>query len=388
VHLPSYIIASAGLTKNHAAVISLESGSRVGIREFGTNVVQIEFAPLDSGNKGDLMLESNAHSYTDNELRQANLLIGDPLGQEGLVEALADGVRLSRLENLYAMSHDIPKIRCGACGRRLHRHGFTAILSTGDRLLLGSSCGGSKFGSWEAAKRELKQLRDRKYYLERADTLSASLPQISSEIANWESVATIASSVVAELKENLPDLYSTLKNASERDGRLTITRRVHMRDLRRDGTVKITFRYEHVDLGPIPGRALFLLEDTRKMVTSARNAFHDFVYSWGDGEGISTVLDLQRSHKEAVDAAESLNRVLASLVGLADFFAPAGLDAVVDWTKSGGLAGSYQASSRSLSQNGGEIVVSLPARYAPPTSLLLELVGVLLQRRDRERRAA
>ena len=94
-----------------------------------------------------------AGKFDDGQLRLQALRLRDPYDQPDLIFNIPSDAILLDIINIYVFErYPVEKVHCAKCGTRRHKFGFTALLASGDRLPLGSSCGAELFGeSWDAA---------------------------------------------------------------------------------------------------------------------------------------------------------------------------------------------------------------------------------------------
>jgi len=334
------------------------------------------------------MTLDTSRQYTDKELRSAQFLCAKPEAQDNLIGTLPEGADLVRLENLYAVSAATPKVRCAGCGSRLHRHGFTGLLSTGQRVLLGSTCGAKAFGSWEIAKRELDGLRGRQYYLAAIDRLTENADAIEREFDLWLGCATALDATVAQFRAGMPDLFNALWGSARRGGQLTSLKRVQVRTIRQDGSMRLTTRDDVVGHGAVPGKAVFEVERAHWTTQTARAAIRDLLRAGDNPNGITAEAELQARKARAEATVRSLEELHTAFEGLPALFAPASLSMIVDWSKKvGHLKGAYRKTPTGLVRDDGAASVSLSTGYAPPSHELLDLLQDMTGR-NVNRRAA
>ena len=96
-----------------------------------------------------------AGKFNDEQLRLQALKLRDPYDQSNLVYTVPESAALLDITNIYVYEqYPLKKVYCVECGGRKHKHGFTAMLTTGHRVLYGSTCGARRFGqSWTEAER-------------------------------------------------------------------------------------------------------------------------------------------------------------------------------------------------------------------------------------------
>lgn len=116
-----------------------------------------------------------ASSFNDQQLRQQALKLKDPYDQPNLTFETPDPSALLDIINIYTFEkYPVEKAYCVLCGAHRHRKGFTAILTTGQRMMCGSKCGADHFGtSWADAEKRIEERADRQFELKRVDRLAA-----------------------------------------------------------------------------------------------------------------------------------------------------------------------------------------------------------------------
>jgi hypothetical protein len=151
----------------------------------------------------------------DAQLRRLKLDIDDPHEQDGLVPAVPEGVELVEILNIYrSAKYPAVKVRCVKCKGARHRDGFTAELSDGSKILLGSKCGAELFGkTWGAAQDDLNELRDRQWYLLYIDQVAENLPAIRDALHDWAAVAKRFDGSRRRFKKAFASLYEMIGQA-------------------------------------------------------------------------------------------------------------------------------------------------------------------------------
>jgi hypothetical protein len=83
-----------------------------------------------------------AGKLNDDHLRNQALKLKDPYDQRDIIYVIPEGAVLLDIVNIYTFDRwPKEKVYCAECGGRHHKKGFTALLGSGQRVLLGSTCG-------------------------------------------------------------------------------------------------------------------------------------------------------------------------------------------------------------------------------------------------------
>jgi len=154
---------------------------------------------------------------TDRELRNRQLLLIDPYEQPGLVKDRPEDAELSAVVNTYAFArYPAEKAYCCVCRGHHHKHGFTALLSTGDKVMLGSKCGADVFGEdWHTAEQRMKDEGKRQYELARLDRLEPILPRLRSSLLSWRRHIDSLVNRRRGFEAAFPDLVYYLRQADD-----------------------------------------------------------------------------------------------------------------------------------------------------------------------------
>jgi hypothetical protein len=134
-----------------------------------------------------------ASSFNDQQLRQQALKLKDPYDQPNLTFETPDRSALLDIINIYSFEkYPTQKAFCVLCRSHRHRKGFTAVLTSGQRMMCGSKCGAVHFGtSWADAEKRIEERADRQFELKRVDRLAAcerSFDIVSSWLKAFEQV--------------------------------------------------------------------------------------------------------------------------------------------------------------------------------------------------------
>ncbi|NUU44496.1 hypothetical protein [Tardiphaga robiniae] len=134
-----------------------------------------------------------ASSFNDQQLRHQALKLKDPYDQPNLTFEMPDRSALLDIINIYTFDkYPAKKAFCVLCQSHRHRKGFTAVLTSGQRMMCGSKCGADHFGtSWADAEKRIEERADRQFELKRVDRLAAcerSFDIVSSWIKAFEQI--------------------------------------------------------------------------------------------------------------------------------------------------------------------------------------------------------
>jgi hypothetical protein len=308
---------------------------------------------------------------SDDELRGTELRLHDPYTQERLVRKIPPGAQLIDIVNVYVFErwpHE--KVHCVECDGRRHKRGFTAELDTGDLVLLGSSCGGDKFGeTWSLAEKRLRGRRRRQDLLFRLDVLLPQLPEIRTELFKWRVPAHSLDNSRRRFASNMRSLYYSLEAAArQHSGRLTLYERVRDRAAEEAAIKKKDYSPKHKwieqEVHTIAGAAYFYDLGASRTVLSTLDLLAEIERLAGDTDGLETS-KMQQYQRRLRDRTEQLADVLNMYRGSLVFFQPDNLRAVAAWaTRTKPVVGSYVATGRRIQSEDGT-VMELPPNYPP-----------------------
>lgn len=311
--------------------------------------------------------------FTDDEIRQARFRCDDPLAQVRVVSQVPEGVELLRLENRYDLPKTVPKIRCAACGRAIHRKGFTGILTNGDRILLGSKCGAETFGSWTAAEREFEDLLDRQYYLKRIDMLRAMAPDLLYQLVLWGEVAEQFEATLGQIRAEMPELFAAMRRVACSDGQLKREQRMQRRVVTQSG-VKPTTVIEIVSDGLLPARPAIANPTPLAVVRQASTVIGQLAAPSAAGNEETRATRLAADYRVAEAALSQLPEVYRALRSLPELFDHSNLERLMRWAKRANVRGHYEHDGNALlAADGWQIL--LHQNYLVPDQTLAELLA-------------
>lgn len=198
-------------------------------------------------------------------IRNTAFRLTDPYDQSDLINCIPDGAKLLDILNIYEFERfPIEKAFCVVCKAHRHKKGFTAALTTGHRVLVGSACGQKKFGaSWQDAEKRLRLRSDHQYELVMYDRLTMVRGDLLAKLPQWLRVFEQIEGRKAAFSRIFGETASQLNEAAIRgDGRLTIHRKVRASAFqqalgRGDDDDKERFTYQEVTVGNLVGAAFF-----------------------------------------------------------------------------------------------------------------------------------
>ncbi len=228
------------------------------------------------------------------EENQSAFLITDPLAQADVVEVVPVGVAQVDLDNIPYRAE--PMVHCAFCvQRQLHRDGYFAILSNGQRAPCGNCCAAAfdnvKKVTIDRKRNQLKKERDNR---ERARSLAVGLENLLPLIKAAEKAMT----EMAEAQIILPHVFCS-------DALLDM---------------------EHQGI-----RGLSFLDGCHAHLTLAETTVKKILELDGVTE---KELEVYRSKKKV--ALEQIQRAAKFILACDDFFDPVNLDRVSKWVESRG----------------------------------------------------
>lgn len=272
----------------------------------------------------------------DRDLRNHQLLLSDPYDQDGLVRDIPDGATLSAVINTYAYEKwPNEKAYCCVCRGHHHKRGFTALLSTGDKVMLGSKCGSDVFGEdWGAAEDRMRDAERRKYELGRLDRLEPVLSDMRSRLLGLHRHIDAMVNRRRGFESAFGDLVYYLRQAS--DGALfeDVRQIDHGQSDRQGRTVFTSVRRT---VGRYDGASFFENYEPLPQIDRALSAMATCAESFGATDSLSTPA-LTRRRRALEDGFEAIERAFAFHAAGRAFFRPANIDSVIAWSNRVGLA--------------------------------------------------
>jgi len=131
-----------------------------------------------------------AGALNNDLIRNTVFRLTDPYDQKDLICYIPEQAKLLDILNIYEFERwPNEKAFCVVCKAHRHKKGFTAALTTGHRVLMGSACGQKKFGaSWQEAEKRLQLRSDHQYELLMYDRIAIALtvPDQRGEVALYD----------------------------------------------------------------------------------------------------------------------------------------------------------------------------------------------------------
>jgi hypothetical protein len=273
-----------------------------------------------------------AGKLTDRELRRQALKLKDPYEQPALTWEIPKEVGLIDILNIYIFERwPREKVLCVKCGGHRHKHGFTAVLSNGLRVLLGSSCGRELFGeSWVHAERRMKERSDRQWELDRLERLEPIVDLMRDALLTWESRVDRMLALKSGFFRMLGELASRVQEATNvHGGKLTVNRQVDMKTQSYGQSTAPV----HVDVpvGDLVGADLFLDFDAAGVIRQSVGAIDEVKEAFWGTDAVPTGLLRRRrlAFERTFGGLETAARIYR---GGQEFFTPASFANLVNWT--------------------------------------------------------
>jgi hypothetical protein len=298
----------------------------------------------------------------DHELKHRVLKLSDPYTQPNFALQIPPGARLVTISNTYTYElWPKQKVYCAKCGGRRHKHGFSAELSTGEVVPLGSSCGAEVFGeSWSAAEGRFEELRKRQHELLRLDSLAPLLRRLRDGLARWELRVQSLQRRRDAFVSATAELGSRVVEAARvHDGALTVLRTTGIR-VRGTGGGNVAEAVQ-VTVGRLPGHTLFKVLFPLELVIQALARLTKVEEMVDNTEPFDTV-PMSRRRMNLERSFSDLEAVAQAYAGGMRFFTPAAFDAVARWTQRDQVTPEpYVFEDGMISDNSGRPLVRLSA---------------------------
>lgn len=219
-------------------------------------------------------------------IRNTVFRLTDPYDQSDLISCIPENAKLLDILNIYEFERfPTEKAFCVVCKGHRHKRGFTAALTTGHRVLVGSACGQKKFGaSWQEAEQRLRLRSDHQYELLMYDRLTMIRDQLQAKLPQWLRVFELLEGRKSAFSRIFGEIASRLKEVAIRgDGRLTIHRKVRTSAFqqalaRGDDDGKERFTFQEVTIGTLMGAAFFDPLETHRAVANAIQSVKNHSY--------------------------------------------------------------------------------------------------------------
>lgn len=274
-----------------------------------------------------------AGALNTDQIRNTVFRLTDPYDQSDLISCIPEDARLLDILNIYEFERfPTEKAFCVVCKGHRHKRGFTAALTTGHRVLVGSACGQKKFGaSWQEAERRLRLRSDHQYELLMYDRLTIIRGQLQAKLPQWLRVFEQIEGRKSAFSRIFGEIASRLKEVAIRgDGRLTIHRKVRSSAFqqalaRGDDDGKEGFTYQEVTVGTLIGAAFFDPLHTHRAVANAIQSVKDHSYEK------ALALDMTKRRKAVERSFEDLQRCAEIYSGVNAFLSSQNFASLASW---------------------------------------------------------
>lgn len=274
-----------------------------------------------------------AGAFNTDLIRNTVFRLSDPYDQNDLITCISADAKLLDVLNVYEFERfPTEKAFCVVCQGRRHKRGFTAALTTGDRVLVGSACGKKKFrASWEEAEKRLQLRSDHQYELMMYDRLTMIRDELRSKLPQWVGVFEHVEGRKAAFSRIFGEVASRLNEVAIRgDGRLTVHRQVRTSAFqqalaRDDGNSKERFTYQEVTVGSLNGSGFFDPLHTSQVVARAIQSVQDHSFEH------ALLLDMKKRRKAVERSFEDLQRCAEIYDAANTFFSAENLATIARW---------------------------------------------------------
>jgi hypothetical protein len=273
-----------------------------------------------------------AGKISDEFLRYEALSLSDPYDQIGLIWEIPIGAVLLDIINIYKFDRwPTDKVYCALCRRRQHKFGFTVVLASGQRLLLGSTCGEKLFcESWAAAEKRIKERANRQYELIKLDRLNLISQDLRKGLLSWSVVMERILNRRKAFENTLGELGSRVRDAAiYSNGALTVSVRVESKAARAAG-LRDLGEYVDMKIGDFAGAALFSPLDPKRAVERSLATLERMKLGIGNTEGMGTSIltkrrmDFERTFSDLEEAARMHEAAQ-------EFFTPTNFKMLLAW---------------------------------------------------------
>lgn len=292
-----------------------------------------------------------AGKFSDEELLKQNLVLSDALDQPNVIHHIPEGVALLSIINVYRhKAYPKTKVRCAHCGRTNHRDGFTALLASMNRVLLGSTCGAEAYGaSWNEAMVIMEGKRDRQYELKMLGRAGQVLKPFIRAVNSWAWKIDKFDARRRTFETSYGAVHAKLFGAMRvSDGVLSID--VRVRDYAAE-TMKPNdgekWKMETRPMGRLAGGGFLERDAFTPTIDAALKAAEKYRAIIGKSEGIPTDR-MARLRRDFERKAEALRHVYEVYDGRDDFFSPRNLDLVIAWLNEVGHRNAFTRDGNTL----------------------------------------
>lgn len=292
-----------------------------------------------------------AGKLSDEELLKQNLVLSDAYDQPNVIGHIPKGVALLSIINVYRhKGYPQNKVQCAQCGKTNHRDGFTALLATMDRVLLGSSCGAEAYGSsWDNALAIMEGRRDRQYELNMAIRAEQVLRPFIRALNSWSWKIDRFDARRRVFETSYGRIHAKLFGAMRTaDGLLSVD--VRVRDYAaetmspHDGE---KWKMERRPMGRLAGGDILEPDAFMHKVEAALKAAEKYAAVIGKTESFPTAR-MTRLRRAFEREAEALRHVYEVYEKRDDFFTPRNLDMIIAWLNESGHGNTFTRSGKTL----------------------------------------
>jgi hypothetical protein len=274
-----------------------------------------------------------ASALNTDQIRNTVFRLTDPYDQSDLISYVPEHAKLLDILNIYEFErYPTEKAFCVVCKGHRHKKGFTAALTTGHRVLVGSRCGQKQFGaSWQEAEKRLRLKSDHQYELLMYDRLTMIRLPLLAKLQQWLRVFEQLEGRKAAFSRIFGEIASRLKEIAIRgNGRLTIHRKVRTSAFqqalaRDDDDSKERATYEEVTVGTLLGPAFFDSLHTHRVVADAIQSVKDHGYE------NAFALDMTKRRRAVERSFEDLQRCAEIYQGVDAFLSPENFASLARW---------------------------------------------------------
>lgn len=277
-----------------------------------------------------------AGKISDKQLRRQALKLKDPYEQPSLAWEIPADAHLLDIFNLYVYEQwPQAKVFCVQCRSRRHKHGFTAMLTNGTRVLLGSSCGAELFGeSWTHAERRMKDRADRQWELDRLDRLESIAVPMRDALLTWLVHVERMMARKDGFFRMLGELASRVSEAANvHGGRLTVGRQVNVSTAQQAGMRGLSTQFEHVTVGELHGPDLFRHFNAAGAVERSMKAIEDIRRSMVPLTDDIPTKVMKGRRRAFEDTFEGLETAARMYTAGQEFFTKASFQNLANWTQ-------------------------------------------------------
>lgn len=275
-----------------------------------------------------------AGAFNTDLIRNTVFRLTDPYDQSDLINCIPEDAKLLDILNIYEFERfPTEKAFCVVCKGHRHKRGFTAALTTGHRVLVGSACGQKKFGaSWQDAEKRLRLRSDHQYELVMYDRLTMVRGELQAKLPQWLRVFEQIEGRKAAFSRIFGEIASRLNEVAIRgDGRLTVHRKVRASAFqqalaRGDDDGKERFTYQEVTVGTLSGAAFFDPLHTHKAVANAIESVKNHSYEK------ALALDMSKRRKAVERSFKDLERCAEIYDDVSAFLSSESFANLARWT--------------------------------------------------------